>query len=98
MDLSQDFNDVLTAAVRNTGVELSKATAEVANYTALRAAHLSTIVGQVGFDEAVAAERDNVALFAGIAAVTEAKAADSRLLGLIEGILFIGARALAAGL
>ena len=40
-----------------------------------------------GYHEALIAESDSVALFAGIHAVKSADAADARLLGIIEGAL-----------
>lgn len=85
----------LEAALRETGVQLLHSTADVAIYTAQRAAHLSTIVGQEGFDEALQAERDAVCLFAGVSAVKEADAADARIVGLIQGALAIGVASVA---
>jgi len=63
-------------------------------YAAERAAHLSTLVGQPGFEEAVRAERDNVVLRAGIAATDAADAVDQRTIGIIHGVLLTGAKAL----
>ncbi|MCI0588934.1 MAG: hypothetical protein L0323_19095 [Planctomycetes bacterium] len=40
---------------------------EVRAYAEARARHLATLAGKPGFGEALVAERDNVALFAGIA-------------------------------
>lgn len=91
-----DLKGALESAITATGASLKKTAAEVALYTAQRTAHLAALAGQPGFEEAVAAERDAVAMFAGIASVGEADAADARLLGLIEGALIIGAKAAAA--
>lgn len=67
----------------------------LANYAAERTAHLSTLVGQAGFDQAVIAERDNVALRAGIKAVAQADAIDARRVELISRLLAIAAMAIA---
>ena len=64
----------------------------LANYTVQQAALLATSVGQPGFDEAVVAARNAVALYAGIAAVREADALDQRILGIVQTALVIGAR------
>ena len=88
----------LFAAITETGVNLQKSAAEVAAYAAERALHLSTIVGQLGYDEAVIAERDAVALFAGVSAAVTADAADNRIVGLIQaGIAMLAAGAANAG-
>lgn len=59
----------LQAAAAETGHAVHDS---VAVYAAARAAHLAGIVGQPGFDEAVAAERDAVALYAGVYATDAA--------------------------
>lgn len=84
------LRDAIEASLRETGGSLKRTSAEVATYTAQRAAHLATIVGQAGHAEAVIAERDAVCLFAGIAATREADAADQRVVGLIHGALALG--------
>jgi len=89
----QSFQRVLQDALRETGMQLKQSAVDVAVYAAGRAAHLTTIVGQPGFDEALRAERDNVVLFAGVSAVRTADAADQRIVGLIWGALAIAAAA-----
>jgi len=84
------LRDALDVAARETGRSLRKTSTEVAIYTAQRAAHLATIVGQNGHAEAVIAERDAVCLFAGISAVREADAADQRVVGIIHAALALG--------
>ena len=81
-------HDLLKDALDETGVSLSRARDEVLLYTAQRAAHLSTLVGQPGFELALRAERDSVALYAGVSASIQATAAEGRILGIIQGILF----------
>jgi len=98
MDLRPQFKALLDSVVRETGISLKKTTAQVANYMAERAAHLANGATEDGFPEAVLAERDNVLLFAGVAAVGNAQAFDSRVLGIVQGALFIGIQALAGGL
>lgn len=91
MDIAKEFEDLLVAAKQ----ELRGNLAELVTYTAERAAYLSTLVGQKGYQEAVLAERDAVALKAGILSVKTADAADARLIGMIHVILGLGAKALA---
>jgi hypothetical protein len=93
--LNDEFNGWLAQAITATGASLKRSAAEVALYTAQRAAHLATLAGQPGFEEAVIAERDAVALFAGVKLVEEADAADARFHGLIEGVLAVAAKAAA---
>lgn len=89
------FEQILEDAVRETGTSLRTSAHEVAVYAAERAAHLATIVDDPGFLEAVRAERDAVALRAGIAAVRAGDAADARIVGLLQGGLFWAASLLA---
>jgi len=84
MTPNEAFKEQLESALTETGLQLQRSAAEVAAYTAQRALHLSTIVGQPGYAEAVKAERDAVALYAGITAVNNADAADNRIIGIIQ--------------
>lgn len=95
MDVGHELETLLKDAARETGRDLQGNTVEITTYAAERTAYLSTLVGQPGFEEAVRAERDNVALKAGISAVKTADAADARIVGIIQGVLFLGARAIA---
>jgi len=95
---AEDLNlgDLLSTSAEELGLELEGTARDLAVYAAERTAYLSTLVGQPGFEQAVVAERANVALRAGIAAIDSADAAQSRFLGVIQGALSIGAKALAA--
>lgn len=90
--LSQDLKDLIEQAAA--GVDLGESAQSIAAYAASRAAYLSTLVALPGFQEAVMAERDNVALRAGIVASSIAKSSEAQLLGVLQGALAIGARAL----
>ena len=90
-----NLKDLLEQAMRETVARLKRSAFEVAAYTTQRTTHLAGLAGQPGFAEAVTAERDAVATFAGIRAVGEADAADSRILGIIEGALAVAAGAVA---
>lgn len=92
-----DLEQLLESAVKDTGVELSNTTAEVAQYTLQRSEFLATVVGQPGYQLAVIAERDNVALFAGLNFVAKADAAQQRFIGVIQGALAIAATAITKG-
>lgn len=95
MNVARDLSDLLKDAVNEIGVTIRAELAGVAAYAAERAAHLATIANEPGFELAVRAERDAVALRAGIGAVQQADAADARVVGIIHGVLLTGARALA---
>jgi len=98
MSLQNDFKELLEDALEETGVEVEKNLDEVSEYAAARAQHLSTIVGEPGFMQAVRAERDNVAIEAGLATVDTAEAVDARIRGVLQGALSIGAKFLAAAI
>jgi len=87
MSTKDEFKALIEAAVAETGVKLKEAPAKLAAYMAERATHLSTISSEPGFDQAVRAERNNVALRAGIAAHDMASSVDYQFLGLIQGAL-----------
>lgn len=95
MDLKSEFTVLLTSAIKETGAQLKTSASELALYASERAAYLAGIANEPGFELAVKAERDAVALKAGISAVNEARAVDQRIVGIIHGALMIGARALA---
>ncbi len=96
MDFGEDFKALLKDAFDEAGKELRIDLNALALYAQERAAHLATLAGQPGFELALRAERDNVTLRAGIAAVEQADATDQRIVGLIHGALGIAAKALAA--
>ena len=90
--MEQQFRDLLDDL--KLGAE--EARSELALYASERAAALSLSVGEPGYQEAVTAARDSVALKAGIVAVGQADQADQHTLGLIAGALTFAARVLAA--
>lgn len=85
--MDPDYEDLLRGAIRETRADLEDGADDLVRHTAERAAHLATIAGQPGFHRAVIAERDAVALRAGLDATLQAEAADARLLGVITGVL-----------
>lgn len=100
-DLKQilnEFLEQLKGEIEDAGGDISVSWDELRMYTAERANHLSALVGQQGFDLAVRAERDAIALKAGIAAVDVADDAGQRWLGMIQGTLIVLAKVLALGL
>ncbi len=74
-------------ALRETGIDLQAAPAEIGVFATQRAAHLALIAGEPGIEEAVIAERDRVWGFAARRAVRSGDAADARAIGLIHGVL-----------
>jgi len=83
-----DYEQLLKDALEETGVNLRISKEFLVQYTAARAAHLTTIIGQPGYDRALRAERDSIALYAGLNATLQAEAADARIVGIIQAILF----------
>lgn len=66
----------------------------VREYAAQRMLDLADALGEPGYEEAVKAARDSIALEAGMAAVDAADATDREMLGAIGGFLTAGAEAL----
>lgn len=89
-----DFIAMFTDAGIDTLNGVAGQTEELATLAAQRTAHLAPLVGEPGFTATLQAEADAMAMKAGIAAVTEGRAADARVRGLIEGAMRLGARAL----
>lgn len=92
---SNTFGDTLAQAIKAVGKDLGDDLDTLKLYAAQRAVHLSLIVGEPGYEEAVMIEAQNVALKAGILTVETADATDARVVGVIQGALRIGAVALA---
>lgn len=95
METVTTFRELLEAAVHETGARLKEAPAALAAYMSQRAEHLSLIAHEPGFDQAVIAERNNVALRAGLEASAQASQLDWQILGMIQGALRVAAVALA---
>lgn len=92
--LSEDLVRQLKNEAGSMGFELTADLGEVALYASERIEHLSRCVGKPGFDLALEAERDNLALKVGIHSVTRADAIDARILAVARGGLAIAARSL----
>jgi hypothetical protein len=93
-EIGKELTRLLTDAFRDSGRQFRADTAQVAAYTAERVEHLKRSLGEPGYDRAVRAERDAIALMAAGRAVSQADAFDARMLGIIEGGLRIGVVAL----
>lgn len=85
----------LKAAGERLGKSFSKALDDQRQYISRTMLELSAAVSEPGFDEAVIAARDSIAMHAGIAAADEGDVADAELRGILSGGLAIAARALA---
>lgn len=92
--MKEQFKATLREALDELEVSLEVDLNDLSAYMSQRALYLSTIVGLPGFPDALIAERDNVALEAGIQSVEAATAVDRQLLGVIQGALRIAAGAL----
>lgn len=89
-DFAKDFEQSAQEYLRGS----EQVIAELGLYAVERAKHLTAIVGQPGYVDAVLVERDNVATKAATLTTKRADELDQRLLGLIHGTLLIGARLL----
>jgi hypothetical protein len=85
--MSKAIDDLFHQALKETGVRVQASAAGIATFAAEQASALAGCVGLPGFDEAVKAATDNVALFAGIRAAREGDAADAKARGLVVGLL-----------
>jgi hypothetical protein len=94
--MSKQLGDLLSRMVKEQGVDMKRSGQEVAAYTAERATVLARSVGQPGYEQALEDEATNVALFAGIELLHQARAADARVVGVIQGALVIAADAAAS--
>ena len=95
MNVTDHLQALFQDAIEETGVGLQIGVAELATYAAERSAHLATLVSDPDFQLAVRAERDAVALKAGITAVQQADVADARIVGVIQGALSFAANLIA---
>lgn len=95
MNIKQQLQDLIEQTTNEMGVKLKASVVDVAIYADERAAYLVTIFGQTGYQKALIAERDSIALKAGISAVGDADAFDSRIIGIIQSVLSVGVSALA---
>jgi hypothetical protein len=94
MDTKKQFRQLLEDAVKETGVDIEESLDSLALFMSERALHLSTIVAEPGFPQAVRAERNRVALHAGLSVAHDADKADHRMLGIVQGALALAAGAL----
>jgi len=97
MSATNDFMSLLEGTLKETGKELYLARDEVRQYAGEQMAQLALAVGEPGYDRAVIAARDNVLLRMGLRAVANADSSDQRIIGIVQGALFFGAKAIAGG-
>lgn len=93
-EVLDSFKSLLSTQFNDLGDDAEARIEEVALYAAERTAYLSTLVGHAGFEEAVVAERDNVALTAARVLTDQADIVDQGILGVIQGAMFTAARLL----
>lgn len=79
--------DLLRDALSETNVRLNMAKDEAIQLVALEGARLAAASGEPGFDVVLRASRDVVAMKLGVNASLEARAADARIVGVIQAIL-----------
>ncbi len=86
-------NNIIVEA-EEMGLELSDDLESVAEYAAQRADILSLAIGEPGFEFALKAERDNIALRSAHIGVERADDIDAKILAATRGGLVLAARAL----
>lgn len=79
--------ELIRDALSETGVSLKISKDELVRYVAEQGVLLALAVEEPGFDKALRAARNAIALKAGLSATLEAEAADARMLGVISGVL-----------
>lgn len=79
--------ELLRSALSETGISLKISADELVRYVAEQGATLALAVGEPGFDKALIAARNAIALKAGLNATLEAEAADARIVGVLQGVL-----------
>ncbi len=92
MDIGQEILDLLKGPLNDAGLELASDATDLKKYIGQRALHLSSIINDPGFNLALEAEADNVALRVSTLLVRQADASDARIVGILEGALGIVAR------
>lgn len=95
--LGSTFLSAIALPLQALGIDAPGSAAVLKKYAAESMARLATMVGQPGFEMALEAERDIVAIKAGLRISKDADNADLRFLGVVEGALRMGAGLLTGG-
>lgn len=90
--LGEDIVDQISREAEELGVALTGDLELVAGYAAERADKLSLALGEPGFEQALTAARDSLALKAATAAVSHADQLDARILAVTRSSLALAAR------
>ena len=96
-DIGLQFFVAVLSPLNLNGLDFKGSAQEIRQYSAESMARLATLVGQPGFETAVEAERDIVAIKIGMRIAKDADKADMKALGVIEGALRMGAGMLSGG-
>ena len=91
---TESFKKLLKDTAEEFETEIKADLNSLAVYTSEQITLLTKAVGQPGFDEALIAARNSIALHAGISATRQADAADQRILGIIQAVLALGVSAI----
>lgn len=92
MNAIEEFMNSLKATLAETGRSLNTDLDVVRASAAEQLVNLSLAAGEPGYDMAVIAARDIVAMTAGLQAVSVADATDARIIGVIQGSLSMAAK------
>jgi hypothetical protein len=92
------FISAIVGPFKELGIDLIETEDVLRGYASESIARLTTIIGQPGFELAVQAERDILAIKAGLQLVKDADRSDMRAIGLIEGALRMAASLVTGGI
>lgn len=93
--VGEDLVNLAIAQAQEIGIEVTDDLREASQYASEVAAELSAAVGSEGFDRALLAARDSVALKVTSQAITRADALDARFLTFVQSLVGLASRALA---
>lgn len=97
-DIGQNIITLLETAAKDLGATTLSNLEEARSEAQIKALTLAGLVGQPGYEEALVAARDILAMKLGLTAVATADSADAKVLSLLEGLLALAARAMSGGL
>jgi hypothetical protein len=93
-EISQAVMLAMKAEADRSGTELRHDIEETARYAEARIDALQAAYGQPGYDEAMLAEADAIALHAAVQGVSAADRADEKVAAAVRGALSVGIQAL----
>jgi len=85
--MTNDMESEIASIIRDLGTNAKAQARDIALYVRERAAHLASIVGQPGYEQAFAIERDALALKTAVAVTHTADETDRKALAVLDTVL-----------